>query len=74
MYSNQTLHRVIVNAINKASNGRVSSYLVNLLESRQAIDDLLKLDSSAIDLIIPRGMCALYNYLVTAIPYLKALL
>jgi len=54
-FSNQTLHRVIVNAIQETSNGRVSADLVSLVESRQAIDDLLKLDSSVIDLVIPRG-------------------
>jgi gamma-glutamyl phosphate reductase len=64
--SNAALHRVIVDAV-----GPLGADLVALVESRDEIGDLLKLDG-AIDLVIPRGGNALVSHIQanTKIPVL----
>lgn len=61
--SNHTLHSVITSTIQRVTKGRVPREIVSLVETRQAIDDLLKLDSSYIDLVIPRGSAELVKHI-----------
>jgi delta-1-pyrroline-5-carboxylate synthetase len=70
--TNTLMHSVIVNAIEAATNGRVPKDIVSLVETRQAIDDLLKLDNEFIDLVIPRGSSELVRHIQnnTRIPVL----
>jgi len=69
--SNQALHRVITEAVEAASGGRVPGSVIGLIESREAISDLLKLDK-LIDLVIPRGSNKMVSYIKenTRIPVL----
>lgn len=71
MRSNVTLHKVIGDAIEASSAGRVSRDLIALITSRSEIAGLLKLDD-CIDLVIPRGSNALVQYIKsnTKIPVL----
>jgi len=50
-HSNEVLHKLAQDALVEY----VPRETINLVSSRQDIDDLLKLDSKYIDLIIPRG-------------------
>ena len=56
--SNRALHAVIGDAIEQATRGRISRAAVALIEGREAIAPLLRLDD-VIDLVIPRGSNAL---------------
>ena len=69
--SNKAIHHVIVEAIHKASKGRVPREIIGLVTGRDQVDSLLKLDGS-IDLVIPRGGKALVEHVKrnTRIPVL----
>ncbi|KAL6064455.1 Delta-1-pyrroline-5-carboxylate synthase [Balamuthia mandrillaris] len=68
--SNETLYRIISEAIN-TSPKPVSSGLVGLIETREELDNLLKLDRS-VDLVIPYGSADLVQSIIqhTKIPVL----
>jgi delta-1-pyrroline-5-carboxylate synthetase len=70
-YSNQMLHQIIVQAIEKETQNKVSQQIIGLVTSREEIADLLKLDR-VIDLCIPRGSGSLVSYIKqnTRIPVL----
>ncbi|KAL7518688.1 hypothetical protein ACHAWX_003500 [Stephanocyclus meneghinianus] len=70
-YSNEAIHRVVGDAIEKGSGGRVSREIVALVTSRGQVADMLKLDD-VVDLVIPRGSNALVSYIKanTRIPVL----
>eukprot|EP01006_Ploeotia_vitrea_P028707 TRINITY_DN61344_c0_g1_i1.p1 TRINITY_DN61344_c0_g1~~TRINITY_DN61344_c0_g1_i1.p1 ORF type:complete len:768 (+),score=35.58 TRINITY_DN61344_c0_g1_i1:61-2364(+) len=53
-HSNILLHKIIVDTVEKVSNGKVSKGVIGLITSRASIPTLLKLDQY-IDLVIPRG-------------------
>ena len=59
--SNQLLHKLIVDSIDKVTHGKVTKGVIGLV-SRAEIPSLLKLDS-LIDLVIPRGSSALVHYI-----------
>eukprot|EP00466_Bigelowiella_natans_P014993 jgi/Bigna1/85111/estExt_fgenesh1_pg.C_20195 len=65
------LHKLITQAVEKATKGKVSSGVVSLVETRQEIAQLLSLDH-VIDLVIPRGSYGLVNFIKshTKIPVL----
>jgi delta-1-pyrroline-5-carboxylate synthetase len=63
-HSNALLHSIIVRAITDASNGTVPKEVVGLVNSRQAVSSLLKLDD-CIDLVIPRGSGTLVKFIQT---------
>lgn len=72
LYSNRVLHDIITNTIDEFTGGRVKGRdLVNLVESRDAVDQLLKLHEE-IDLVIPRGSKQLVTHVQnnTKIPVL----
>jgi len=60
--SNAVLFHLIANAIETASEGRVSKDVIGLVKDRANVAELLQLDSS-IDLIIPRGSGELVKYI-----------
>ena len=60
--SNEVLHRVIVQAVSKASNGRVPEGVIGLVTSRAEIGALLSMDKD-IDLVIPRGSNSLVKHI-----------
>lgn len=60
--SNQTLHRIISEVVEKHSKGFVSSSAIGLVTSRSDILNLLQLDKY-IDLVIPRGSNDLVSYI-----------
>jgi len=70
-HSNEELHRVIGDAIEKGSRGKVGKEIVALVTSRGQVADMLKLDD-VVDLVIPRGSNALVSYIKanTRIPVL----
>ena len=69
--SNEALHKVITEAVEQASGGKVSRDVINLVTTRAEIKQLLALDD-LIDLVIPRGGNALVRYVQehTKIPVL----
>lgn len=58
--SNAVLHRIIVDAVDAETQGRVSKSVIGLVTSREEIADLLRLDD-VIDLCIPRGSGAMVS-------------
>eukprot|EP01083_Nonionella_stella_P177649 625033_1 len=70
-HSNRILHRIIGDAIETASKGKVDRRLIGLVETREEIKNLLALDD-VIDLCIPRGSGKLVSYIQdnTKIPVL----
>jgi delta-1-pyrroline-5-carboxylate synthetase len=70
-YSNSMLHKVIGDAIEKASDLKISREVISLITSRGEVADMLNLDDD-IDLIIPRGGNKLVSYIKanTKIPVL----
>lgn len=60
--SNNILHKIISETIEKVSNQKVSSGFIGLITSRANIPSLLKLDKY-IDLVIPRGSGDLVKYI-----------
>ena len=70
-HSNSAIHRVIGDAIEAGSEGKISREIVALVTSRSQVKDMLALDD-VIDLIIPRGSNALVSYIKshTRIPVL----
>lgn len=69
--SNVALHKVIGDAIEVSSKGKVSRDLIALVTSRGQVANMLNLDD-VIDLVIPRGSNALVSYIKsnTRIPVL----
>lgn len=69
--SNRILHRIIVDTIHSASKGKVAKDIIGLVETREAINDLLELNED-IDLVIPRGSGQLVSHIQqnTKIPVL----
>jgi hypothetical protein len=59
-HSNACLHAIIADAVHAATGGRVCREVIGLVVGRQAVAELLKLDS-LIDLVIPRGSGELVN-------------
>jgi delta-1-pyrroline-5-carboxylate synthetase len=71
MHSNEAVHKVIGDAIEIGSGGKIKRDIIALVTSRGQVADLLKLDD-AVDLVIPRGSNALVSYIKanTRIPVL----
>ncbi|KAE9327116.1 Delta-1-pyrroline-5-carboxylate synthase B, partial [Phytophthora fragariae] len=71
LHSNAVLHKIIVNAVEEATNGKVKKDVIGLVTSREEISDLLRLDD-VIDLCIPRGSGSMVSYIKknTRIPVL----
>jgi len=69
--SNVALHNVIGEAIENASDGKVSKDIIGLVTSRGQVADMLNLDD-VIDLVIPRGSNELVSFIKsnTKIPVL----
>jgi len=69
--SNAALHKVIGEAIESSSGGKISKDIIGLVTSRGQVADMLSLDD-VIDLVIPRGSNALVQYIKanTKIPVL----
>ena len=70
-FSNEALHRVIGDAIELGSDGRIRRDIIALVTSRGQVKDMLNLDD-VIDLVIPRGGNSLVSYIKanTRIPVL----
>lgn len=70
-HSNATIHKVIGDAVEKGSGGKIKRHIIGLVTSRDQIKDMLGLDD-VIDLVIPRGGNALVQYIKknTRIPVL----
>ena len=70
-HSNEAIHKVIGDAIEKGSGGKVTRDIIALVTSRGQVADMLKLDD-VVDLVIPRGSNALVSYIKanTRIPVL----
>lgn len=70
-HSNKILHSIIGDAIEEASEGSIDKGLVALVDSREAVSNLLALDK-LINLVIPRGSGELVRYIQqnTKIPVL----
>ncbi|RLN80676.1 hypothetical protein BBJ28_00015750, partial [Nothophytophthora sp. Chile5] len=71
LHSNAVLHRIIVNAVEEVTNGKVKKDVIGLVTSREEISDLLRLDE-VIDLCIPRGSGSMVSFIKknTRIPVL----
>jgi len=71
VHSNAALHKVIGDAIESGSEGKISRDIIALVTSRGQVADMLNLDD-VIDLVIPRGGNALVQYIKqnTRIPVL----
>lgn len=69
--SNAILHKLIVDAVECETNGRVGRSVIGLVTSREEINDLLRLDD-VIDLCIPRGSGTMVSHIKknTRIPVL----
>mmetsp|Transcript_26484 Transcript_26484/g.40807 ORF Transcript_26484/g.40807 Transcript_26484/m.40807 type:complete len:799 (-) Transcript_26484:128-2524(-) len=69
--SNEAIHRVIGDAIERGSGGKIKRDVIALVTSRGQVADMLKLDD-VVDLVIPRGSNALVSYIKanTKIPVL----
>lgn len=61
-HSNRIFHQIIVDSIHSSSLQKLPKDLITLIESREAISDLLKMDQD-IDLIIPRGSSQLVRHI-----------
>eukprot|EP00580_Thalassiosira_gravida_P005273 CAMPEP_0201652928 /NCGR_PEP_ID=MMETSP0493-20130528/44725_1 /ASSEMBLY_ACC=CAM_ASM_000838 /TAXON_ID=420259 /ORGANISM="Thalassiosira gravida, Strain GMp14c1" /LENGTH=795 /DNA_ID=CAMNT_0048129455 /DNA_START=128 /DNA_END=2515 /DNA_ORIENTATION=- len=70
-HSNEAIHKVIGDAIEKGSGGKITREIIALVTSRGQVADMLKLDD-VVDLVIPRGSNALVSYIKanTRIPVL----
>mmetsp|Transcript_43648 Transcript_43648/g.78328 ORF Transcript_43648/g.78328 Transcript_43648/m.78328 type:complete len:784 (+) Transcript_43648:87-2438(+) len=70
-FSNEAIHKVIGDAIEKGSGGKITRDIIALVTSRGQVADMLKLDD-VVDLVIPRGSNALVSYIKanTRIPVL----
>eukprot|EP00586_Coscinodiscus_wailesii_P004779 CAMPEP_0172481264 /NCGR_PEP_ID=MMETSP1066-20121228/6989_1 /TAXON_ID=671091 /ORGANISM="Coscinodiscus wailesii, Strain CCMP2513" /LENGTH=711 /DNA_ID=CAMNT_0013243375 /DNA_START=475 /DNA_END=2610 /DNA_ORIENTATION=+ len=70
-HSNAALHKVIGDAIEDGSEGKISRGIIALVTTRSQIAEMLNLDD-VIDLVIPRGSNALVSYIKqnTRIPVL----
>jgi len=70
-HSNAALHKVIGDAVEESSNGKVTRDIIALVTSRGQVADMLNLDD-VIDLVIPRGSNSLVSYIKsnTRIPVL----
>ena len=70
-HSNVALHKVIGDAIENGSNGKITRDIIGLVTTRGQVADLLNLED-VIDLVIPRGGNALVKYIQqnTRIPVL----
>lgn len=70
-YSNAALHKVIGDAVESGSEGKIRRDIIALVTSRGQVSDMLSLDD-VIDLVIPRGGNALVSYIKanTRIPVL----
>lgn len=70
-YSNAALHKVIGDAVESGSEGKIGREIIALVTSRGQVSDMLSLDD-VIDLVIPRGGNALVSYIKanTRIPVL----
>ncbi len=70
-HSNVAIHKVIGDAIESGSGGKITRDIIGLVTSRGQVTDLLKLDD-VVDLVIPRGSNALVSYIKanTRIPVL----
>mmetsp|Transcript_29316 Transcript_29316/g.70739 ORF Transcript_29316/g.70739 Transcript_29316/m.70739 type:complete len:789 (-) Transcript_29316:128-2494(-) len=70
-YSNEAIHKVIGDAVEKGSGGKIKRDIIALVTSRGQVADMLKLDD-VVDLVIPRGSNALVAYIKanTRIPVL----
>lgn len=63
MHTNRLLHAIITQTITDATHGKIQgSSLVGMVEGRDEIAELLKLDD-VIDLVIPRGSGELVSYI-----------
>ncbi|TDH73307.1 hypothetical protein CCR75_007392 [Bremia lactucae] len=60
LHSNALLHKIIVNAVNEASKGKVTKDVIGLVTSREETFDLLRLND-VIDLCIPRGSSSMVS-------------
>ena len=71
VHSNAAIHRVIGDAIESGSGGKIKRDIIALITSRGQVKDLLSLDDT-IDLVIPRGSNDLVAYIKanTRIPVL----
>jgi delta l-pyrroline-5-carboxylate synthetase len=71
IHSNEAIHKVIGDAIESGSGGKIKRDIIALVTSRGQVADLLKLDD-VVDLVIPRGSNALVSYIKanTRIPVL----
>lgn len=71
VHSNAAIHRVIGDAIESGSGGKIKRDIIALITSRGEVKELLSLDDT-IDLVIPRGSNALVSYIKanTRIPVL----
>lgn len=69
--SNAILHKIIVDAVDAETEGKVSKSIIGLVTSRDEITDLLRLDD-VIDMCIPRGSGTMVNHIKknTRIPVL----
>jgi len=69
--SNRAIHKVIGDAIERGSGGKIGREIIALVTSRGQVADMLKLDD-VVDLVIPRGSNALVSYIKanTRIPVL----
>ncbi|KAL7540256.1 hypothetical protein ACHAXR_009977 [Thalassiosira sp. AJA248-18] len=70
-HSNEAIHKVIGDAVEKGSGGSIKRDIIALVTSRGQVADMLKLDD-VVDLVIPRGSNALVSYIKanTRIPVL----
>ena len=70
-HSNAALHKVIGDAVEAGSGGKIKRDIIALVTSRGQVADMLSLDD-VIDLVIPRGSNALVSYIKanTRIPVL----
>jgi len=70
-HSNEAIHKVIGDAIEAGSGGKIKRDIIALVTSRGQVADMLKLDD-VVDLVIPRGSNALVSYIKanTRIPVL----
>mmetsp|Transcript_21230 Transcript_21230/g.46003 ORF Transcript_21230/g.46003 Transcript_21230/m.46003 type:complete len:794 (-) Transcript_21230:79-2460(-) len=70
-HSNEAIHKVIGNAVEKGSGGKITRDIIALVTSRGQVADMLKLDD-VVDLVIPRGGNTLVSFIKanTRIPVL----
>ncbi|PRP78365.1 gamma-glutamyl phosphate reductase [Planoprotostelium fungivorum] len=61
-FSNAVLHGIIVDSLQRATQGRVSRDAIGLVEGRESINELLE-HHEHIDLVIPRGSAELVSHI-----------